>query len=154
MIDKFRNMECTIELKKDGEMWSYEIKSTIMPDKVVKFKSGEEVVTDFMGNDVKVKILRTLMYLNTMFLLLTTWYTVSHGHMPQVNGNSEPKSVLENLNVCCFKSILGISHFLKLPKSFTIWIYNEDRSTYFRISIVKIIKYNQKIIGLLTARCR
>ena len=90
MTDKFRNMECTIELKKDGDVWSYEIKSTIMPDKVIKFKSGEEVVTDFMGKDVKVKILRNLMYLNTMFLLLTTWYTVSHGHMPQVNGNSEP----------------------------------------------------------------
>ena len=83
-------MECTIELTKDGEMWSYEIKSSIMPDKVVKFKPGEEMVTDFMGNDVKVTILRTLMYLNTMSLLLTTWYAVSHGHMPQVNGHSEP----------------------------------------------------------------
>ena len=56
MIDKFRNMETTIELKKDGDMWSYEIKSSIMPDKVVKFKSGEEVLTDFMGKDVKFTI--------------------------------------------------------------------------------------------------
>ena len=66
MIDKLRNMETTIELKKDGDMWSYEIKSSIMPDKVVKFKSGEEVVTDFMGKDVKVKymyVVKTMIYL-------------------------------------------------------------------------------------------
>jgi hypothetical protein len=123
-----------------------------MPDKVVKFKSGEEVLTDFMGKDVKVTIywlfvclmvfnatfnnisvilwrsvllvgetgghgenhrpvvshwqtlshnvvhlavkyiylVKTVMFFIIMFLLLITWYTVSHGHMPQVNGNSEP----------------------------------------------------------------
>jgi hypothetical protein len=35
-------------------------------------------------------LVKTVMFLNTLFLLLTTWYTVSHGHMPQVNGNSDP----------------------------------------------------------------
>lgn len=54
MVEKFRTAETTIIVKKDGDMWQYTIKSSLIPEKTIHFKSGEEVVTDFLGKGIKV----------------------------------------------------------------------------------------------------
>ena len=54
MVEKFRTAETTIIIKKDGDTWQYTIKSTLVPEKTINFKSGEEVVTDFLGKGIKV----------------------------------------------------------------------------------------------------
>ena len=54
MVEKFRTAETTIIVKKDGDMWQYTMKSSLIPEKTIHFKSGEEVVTDLMGKGIKV----------------------------------------------------------------------------------------------------
>ncbi|XP_076114751.1 fatty acid-binding protein type 2-like [Mytilus galloprovincialis] len=56
-VEEFKNAKFEVEFKKDGDMWSCEIKSTAGPDKTYKFKSGEEVTeTDMFGKGVKYTI--------------------------------------------------------------------------------------------------
>jgi hypothetical protein len=54
MVEKFRTAETTIIVKKDGDMWQYTMQSSLIPEKTIHFKSGEEVVTDFLGKGIKV----------------------------------------------------------------------------------------------------
>jgi hypothetical protein len=54
MVEKFRTAETTIIVKKDGDTWQYTMKSSLIPEKTIHFKSGEEVVTDFLGKGIKV----------------------------------------------------------------------------------------------------
>ncbi|XP_052065012.1 uncharacterized protein LOC127704824 isoform X2 [Mytilus californianus] len=56
-VEQFRNAKFEVEFKKEGDMWSCDIKSTAGPDKTYKFKSGEEVTsTDMFGKGVKYTI--------------------------------------------------------------------------------------------------
>ena len=55
MVEQFRNAKSTMEFMRDGDNWTVDFQSDVVPSKTYKFQPGKEIEsTDPYGGAVKV----------------------------------------------------------------------------------------------------
>ena len=56
VAEKFKHATNTLDFRRDGDFWEYQIDSSVAPTKTYRFQHGQEVeTTDFLtGKGVKV----------------------------------------------------------------------------------------------------